>query len=375
MVAKIASVEARTVVVPLSQPKSFSTRRVDNRHYSLVRVTDEDGATGIGFCYGGSAAGAIVTAAVRELIASSVVGVDRTLVRMIWERAYANAILHGRTGSVMRALSAVDIAIWDLNARRASLPLWRYLGGAVEAKVPAYASGGYYMPGKDPAALAEEMKHYVQLGFRAVKMKVGMVSAGEDAERIAAVRSSVGPDVLVMLDANNAWHDLPTALRALRRWEPLDPYWIEEPFGPDDLDNHARLVRSTPITVAMGEIEAGRWRHRAILEAEAAQVLQTDAAVCGGITEFLRIAATADSYGVSLSPHWFHDLHIHLVAATPNAQYVEFFLDDEVLNFRSLISHQLEHDGAGSLLLPERPGLGFDWNDAAVDQYATDEWN
>src|SRR5690606_37514031 len=116
---------------------------------------------------------------------------------------------------------------------------------------------------------------------------------------------------------------------------------IEEPFSPDDIDSHARLAQSTSMLVATGEIEAGRWRFRELLDKRAAHILQPDACVAGGITEFRRIAATAASYGVPLMPHWFHDLHAHLVAATPNARFVEFFPDSAVLNFRKLVSNQL----------------------------------
>jgi L-alanine-DL-glutamate epimerase-like enolase superfamily enzyme len=239
--------------------------------------------------------------------------------------------------------------------------------------VPAYASGGYYLPNKTDAMLADEMAGYVAQGFRAVKMKVGRLDEQSEEHRIAAVREAIGPDVLLMLDANNAWSDLPTALRFMRRYEPYDPYWIEEPFGPDDMDNHARLAMATPVLVATGEIEAGRWRFRDLLEKRAAIILQTDAAVCGGISEFRRIAATAASYGVTMSPHWFHDLHVHLVAATPNARYVEFFPDDMVLNFRRLIDNQLEARD-GYLLLPQRPGLGFAFDEQAVARYAVGTW-
>jgi len=160
----------------------------------------------------------------------------------------------------------------------------------------------------------------------------------------------------------------------MERYEPYDPYWIEEPFGPDDIANHARLAERTNIPVATGEIEAGRWRFKELLDKEAATILQTDAAVCGGITEFRRIAATAASYGVTLCPHWFHDLHVHLVAATPNATYVEFFPDDAVLNFRRLIDTQLAFED-GHLLLPHRPGLGFDFKPEAVERWAVEAWS
>jgi L-alanine-DL-glutamate epimerase-like enolase superfamily enzyme len=176
-----------------------------------------------------------------------------------------------------------------------------------------------------------------------------------------------------MLDANNAWSDLPTALRFMRRYEPYDPYWIEEPFGPDDIENHARLAERTRVIVATGEIEAGRWRFAELLRRRAAQILQTDACVCGGISEFRRIAATADSFGVTLCPHWFHDVHVHLVAAIPNCRYVEFFPDDQVLNFRRLVDRQLETRD-GNIVLPTASGLGFDFDPKAIQRYAHEGW-
>ena len=370
----IAEVQTCTVRVPLAEPLSFSTRGVTAREYSLVRVRDEDGVQGIGFNYAGSSGGAVVTTAVRELLASVVVGEDPYRVEGLWREMYQESLLHGRTGSVMRALSAIDIALWDHNARAVGLPLWRFLGGVHRETVPAYASGGYYLDGKTPEGLAEEVRGYVGLGFQAVKIKVGRLAPPQEEERLAAVREAVGPDVLVMLDANNAWPDVPTALQTVRRFEAYDPYWIEEPFSPDDIDNHARLARRTPIPVATGEVEAGRWRHKELLDKEAAAILQTDAAVAGGITEFRRIAATAASYGIPVAPHAWHDLHVHVVGSTPNAAFVEYFTDSSVLNFRDLVDTQLEIRD-GRLVLPTTPGLGFGFREEAVDQHRTDDWS
>jgi L-alanine-DL-glutamate epimerase-like enolase superfamily enzyme len=372
-VTKIDRVEACTVVVPLRAPVSFAGRTVRERHYTLVRVATE-ATEGLGFCYAGNVGGRVVTEAVRDLMAPVVAGQDVYRVKGIWEDLYQHLLLHGRAGSVMRALSAVDIAIWDLNARLVHLPLWKYLGAVATDVVAAYASGGYYLDGKFAHDLAEEVKSYVDLGFQAVKIKVGRATPAEDEQRVAAVRTAVGPDILVMLDANNAWRDLPTALETLRRLEHYNPYWIEEPFAPDDIDNHARLARATPIPVATGEIEAGRWQHKRLLASGAASVLQTDAAVCGGITEFQRIAALADGFGVIMAPHWFHDLHVHLVATTPNARFVEFFPDDKVLNFRRLIDTQLAIAGGGMLKLPTAPGLGFEFLASAVAEFQCDGW-
>lgn len=371
--SKIKTVRARTVRVPLDHTTAFATRQVAARDYALVEIETDDGCKGIGFAYAGSSAGSLVTQAVRELLAPIVLGEDSYRVEGLWQRMYQEALLHGRTGAVMRALSTVDIALWDRNARAASLPLYKYLGAFAKDTVPAYASGGYYLEGKTPAMLGKECARYVEMGFGAVKIKVGRLALPEEEARMAAVRSAVGEDILLMLDANNAWSDLVTALRYMSMYEKYDPYWIEEPFSPDDIDNHARLARSTRVPVATGEIEAGRWRFKELLEKEAAAILQTDAAVCGGISEFRRIAATAASFGATLCPHWFHDLHVHLVASTPSAEFVEFFPDDQVLNFRRLIDMQLAVKD-GRLVLPSGAGLGFGFDADTVEQYAVEPW-
>ncbi|MFL6676685.1 MAG: mandelate racemase/muconate lactonizing enzyme family protein [Massilia sp.] len=371
--ARIVSVEARTVSIALDNPTSFSTRQVLARDYTLVRVRTADGHQGIGFCYGGSRAGVLVTHAVRELFRDTLVGQSALRVEGLWQDMYRDSLLHGRAGSTMRALSILDVALWDRNARAAGLPLAQYLGASARDTVPAYASGGYYLEGKTAQMLGDEMASYVALGFKAVKMKVGRHGLKEEEARIRAAREAIGDDVLLMLDANNAWSDLPTALGYMQRFEPYRPYWIEEPFSPDDIENHAQLARRTPVAVATGEIEAGRWRHQELLEKRAAMILQSDAAVCGGISEWRRIAAMAAGFGVTMCPHWFHDLHVHLVAATPNAGFVEYFSDDRVLNFRRLVDTQLQF-ADGNLVVPGTPGLGFGFDDAAVDRYAVDNW-
>ena len=371
--SKIVSVEARTITIPLENPTSFSTRQVFARDYVVVRVRTEDGHEGQGFCYGGSRGGSLVASAVQILLAPLLVGKSALAVEGLWREMYQETLLHGRAGSVMRAISIVDVALWDRNARAAGLPLSQYLGGTGRATVPAYASGGYYLEGKTPDKLGQEMASYVAMGFKAVKMKVGRGDLKSEEARIRAAREAIGDDILLTLDANNAWQDLSTAVEYMKRYEPSNPYWIEEPFGPDDIENHAELAKRTRVIVATGEIEVGRWRFKELMEKRAAAILQADAAVCGGITEFRKIAATAASYGVAMCPHWFHDLHVHLVAATPNAQYVEFFPDDQVLNFRRLVDTQLQVRD-GELVVPTTPGLGFRLREDALDQYAAGPW-
>jgi len=365
---QIATVSACCVRVPLEIPCSFATRTVDARDYCLVKVISKDGVVGHGFCYVGTTAGQLARIAISELLGPALIGEDSSRVEGLWQEMYRAALLHGRTGVVMRAISAVDIALWDLNARSLGVPIYKFLGHWAKDRVPAYASGGYYLEGKTAEHLGQELASYVNQGFNAVKMKVGRLGLEEEESRIRAARLSIGPSVKLMLDANNAWHDLPTALLYCKRYEKYAPYWIEEPFSPDDIENHSRLARLTQIPVATGEIEAGRWRFKELLDKGAAVILQADAAVCGGISEWRRIAHMAEGYGVTFCPHWFHDLHIHLVASAPNADSVEFFPDDKVLNFRKLINRQVVAVG-GELLLPETPGLGFEFIDDVAAKY------
>lgn len=364
----IESVSVCIARVPLDKPVTFSTRQVTAREYCLIRIRSTDGQEGLGYCYAVNSAGRLLAVAAADLLAPRLVGQDSLRVEGLWSELYQEALLLGRAGGVMRALSAIDIALWDLNARAAGLPLYRYLGATVRDRVPAYASGGYYLPGKTPDKLAAEMAGHVKEGFRAVKMKVGLESVAGERRRIAAVREAIGEDVRLMLDANNAWRDLPTALEYVRAFEPYQPFWIEEPFSPDDIDNHARLARATPLTVATGEVEAGRWRFKDLIVSGATTLLQTDATVCGGITEWRRIAATAASHGITVAPHAWHDVHVHLVACTPNATYVEWMPDDHIVNFRRLIDRQLAAE-KGDLLLPREAGLGFLFDPAAIERY------
>jgi L-alanine-DL-glutamate epimerase-like enolase superfamily enzyme len=370
---RINAIRWCSVAVPLRAPVSMAGREVSERHYGLV-VVEAGGEEGIGFSYLGNRGGAIFSEVMGQLLAPLAVGEDVYGVEGIWSKLYRDTLLNGRMGIVMRAMSALDIALWDRNARAAGLPLFRYLGACRQDAVPAYVSGGYYGPGENLESLSAEMRGYVDAGFRAMKIKVGRFSdPGREEERVAAAREAIGPDRLLMLDANNAWPDVVTALEFLRRFEKYTPHFIEEPFSPDDIESHVRLAHSSPIPVSVGELESGRWRFAQWLDSGAIAVLQADAAVCGGITEFRRIAAAAASYGVPVYPHWFHEMHVHLAASTPNVRMVEYLPDDAILNFRMLADGRFElRDGC--LVVPDRLGLGFNFDDEAAVRYAISPW-
>ena len=286
---------------------------------------------------GDSKTGHLSTLAVRDLLRGHVIGREPQEIEAIWDNMFRDSLQDGRRGCVLRGISAINNALWDLLAKEKRLPLYQLLGSPRKETVPAYASGGYYLKGKTNQDLADEVKGYVAKGFKAVKIKVGMLSAREDALRIKACRHAIGLRIPLYLDANNAWRDAKSAIAAIQMFEEYEPGWAEEPVLPDDLEASAAIAVATPIPIATGEIEATRWGFQEIIYRKAASIFQADAAVCGGITEWRKIAALADAHKIPMAPHWFADLHAHIVAATSNATMVEFFPDSTILNFMRLL--------------------------------------
>lgn len=368
----IVSVQANTVIVPLEVNTAIATRTLRNREYTLVRIKNSQEQTGYGFCYGGSKAGHLSTFAIRDLLRENVIGRETQEIDAVWDKMFRDSLLHGRRGSVLRAISAIDIAIWDLIGKEKRLPLHTLLGSDKKT-VPAYASGGYYFNGKTNEDLADEVKSYVDKGFKAVKIKIGMLSAKEEVLRIKACRQAIGPNVKLFLDANNAWPDAASAIEAIHMFEEYEPGWIEEPVMPDELEASADIAASTRFPIATGEIEATRWGFQEIIHHKSASILQPDAAVCGGITEWRKIAALADANNIPVTPHWFADLHIHLVAATSNALWVEFFPDTTIFNFMRLLKKSVEARD-GELILPQEAGLGIKFNEEIIERYSLDGW-
>jgi L-alanine-DL-glutamate epimerase-like enolase superfamily enzyme len=370
----ITKIESCTVRVPLDKPVSFSTRRIDGRFYTLVRIICNDGSVGHGFCHAGSQTGVLTTIALREVLSPLAVGCDSFCNEFIWQRLYQESLLNGRAGAVMRAISAIDIALWDRNARSAGLPLWRYLGSARQNEVPCYASGGYYWGGSEVENIAEEVTGYRDAGYTAVKIKIGGLAPSEDADRVRVAREILGPNALLMLDANNAWSDLPSAIAAIRPLLCFDPFFIEEPFGPEDFENMTRLGQMIPVPIAAGELLAGRWAHTSAMQNGSVSLLQPDAAVCGGITEWRKIAAAAAARGIAVASHSFPDFNAHLVASAANGMFVEYFTDQRIFPFTRLIDEPIIV-GNGLIKLSERPGLGFNFVDAEIRACLVDDWS
>lgn len=374
----ITEVEAVAVRVPVSRPTRIATRILDKRDYVLVRIRRADtSATGIGYVYTGTSGGALVAGAITDILRPVLVGRSADDIVGVWDATYQETLLHGRRGAVLRAISAVDIGLWDLAAKRAGVPLAVMLGGDVRA-VPAYASGGYYVPdaGSWTSAVRDEISANVAAGFSDHKIKVGGLDVKQDAERVAAAVDAMQGEGRLALDANNAYRSVVEAERAVRAFEEaagdLGLWWFEEPFSPDDMAGHARLRERIRTPVATGEIAATRWEFRDLIAAGAADVLQPDAGVLGGVTEYLRVAAAASTFGLPVAPHWHANLHAHLAAATTNCLTVEHFaLDKDIYNFELLVSEDSRLQVAdGKAKLTDRPGLGFELDEEAVNRFA-----
>jgi L-alanine-DL-glutamate epimerase-like enolase superfamily enzyme len=373
-IGTVEVVESRTIAIPLRRPLAFSTRFVERREYTLVRLRTSEGLEGTGYCYCGNRAGQLVTQFVRGFFADHLVGADPLAVETLWSRMYHDAVLLGRRGAAVRALSAIDLALWDLIGKASGQPLHRLLGGPKADRVPCYASGGYYWQDVDPVQYVfDECRSYVEAGFRAVKIKVGGQPLATEVARARAAREAIGPDVALMMDANNAWPDAATAIPVIKALAEVDPFWIEEPLMPDDVAGHAAIRQKVTVPVATGEIEATRWGFASLLEHRAVDMLQPDATVLGGITEFRKVAALAAAHGVPLYPHWMHHLNVSIVASIPNAVMVEYFPDRSVLNLGDVLQDEITASN-GTMPLPTQPGLSLTWDGKAVDRFALDPW-
>jgi L-alanine-DL-glutamate epimerase-like enolase superfamily enzyme len=367
---KITDVRTVTVRVPIERPTAISTRQLGAREYILVWVDTDASHTGTGYTYAGTVGGQAVHELVRGALRPLLIGQDPHLIERHWAAMYQEVLLTGRRGAALRAISAVDIALWDVLGKIADLPLYRLLGGWADA-VPAYASGGYYRPGDPLDNISEEMHSYRAMGFTDVKMKVGGAAFEVDVARVQAARQAIGPTGRLALDANNAWRWPYDAIRFARAVEQYDIWWLEEPLSPEDVAGHAEIARSLEMPVATGEIHATRWDFRALIEQRAADILQPDAGVLGGITEWLKIAHTAASFNLPVAPHWHANVHVHLVAAVHNAITVEFFvLEQDIYNFERLVTSETRlRPQDGRLPLPSGPGLGL-----TLDEQALARW-
>jgi L-alanine-DL-glutamate epimerase-like enolase superfamily enzyme len=353
--AKLTSIEPGFYRIPLPVVLTDSTHG-EMRAFELntVRLRDADGAEGTGYTFtvgrNGGAIDSVLTREITELMA----GEDADAIEWLWQKAWWALHYGGRGGPTVLALSAFDMALWDLKARRAGLPLWRLLGG-YDRRVPCYAGGIDLDLPLD--ALLRQTDDNLAKGFRAIKMKVGRKNLFEDVERVAAMRQHLGQAFPLMVDANMKW-GVDEAIRAARALQPFDLTWLEEPTIPDDPAGHARIVREGGLPIAAGENLRTLWEFKLYIAGGGVTYPEPDVTNCGGVTPFMKIAHLAEAFNLPVTSHGAHDVTVHLLAACPNRSYLEA----HGFGLERYIAEPLQIED-GVALAPERPGHGieFDW--------------
>ena len=247
------------------------------------------------------------------------------------------------------------------------MPVYKVLG-VFNEKIRVYAAGGYYEEDKTAADLANEMEGYVSEGFRAVKMKVGGASLAVDVERVAAVRKALGPDIDILVDANNKWRAY-EAIRFGRAIEKFNPFWFEEPVEPDDFAGSAEAKQALDIPIVAGENEFTRWGARELLLAGSADILNLDTFRAGGITEYRKIAGMASAFHVPVAPHGSPYAAVHLLASIPNTLIMETY-PGIYSSYNPVLPLFPVKDGY--ITAPDKPGLGIDLDPADIKKYGVE---
>ena len=336
--------------------------KIDETHYAMralfCEVETDAGVSGTGGPVSPDQAFTILTQ-----LAPLMVGHDPLATERIWDRLY-RSMVHGRKGTPMMALSAVDCALWDLRGKWAGMPVYRLLGGPVRDAIPAYASAlGYSLEPEKVRARASEM---VAQGYRATKWFFrhgptdGVAGIAKNVELARTLREAVGPDVDIMLDAWMSW-DVPYTLAMARRLEPYHPRWIEEPVLPDKIDQYAEIRRNSVVPISGGEHEYTRWGIKALLDARAVDVLQPDIYWAGGLSEMVKICALASAYDIPVIPHGHSTpASLHLIASQPvtTCPLLEYLVKWNEVNQFFLKNPVKPVDGV--IHLRDTPGIGME---------------
>ncbi len=362
---RITAVETHLIRVPCSigaPPRAFSGVAWTTLDTLLVRVATDAGLEGWGEGFGHAACPA-TRRAIETQVAPAILGEDARDIRGLAHRLAQRVHLFGRNGPLTYALSAIDVALWDIAGKEAGVPLWRLLGAAPRAKLDAYASLLRY---EDPEMVAAATARAATEGYRAVKLhEIGVA-------QVAAARA-VGPDLRLMVDTNCPW-TIEQAVAMARAFQPFGLDWLEEPvWPPEDHAGLARVRREGGVRVAAGENAAGLHDFRHQFEAAALDVAQPSVAKIGGITEMLRVAALAEAFSVRLVPHcayfgpgYLASLHLH-AALAPDMPFERLYMTLEASPYGALVEAR-----GGQVAVPDAPGLGADPDPGILRRYAAE---
>ena len=358
---RIAGVRISSVTLPLATPisdaKVFTGRQRPMTEVAMLfaEVTTKEGRQGIGFSYSKRAGGPGQFQHAKE-IAPVLIGEDPSDIARLWTKLVWAGASVGRSGAATQALAAIDVALWDLKAKRAGLPLAKLLGAHRDSVRCYNTSGGFLHESVEQ--IKDNATRTLEEGIGGIKIKVGQPDWREDLRRVAAIREHLGDAVPLMVDANQQW-DRPTAMRMGKALEEFDLVWIEEPLDAYDAEGHAELARTLTTAVASGEMLTSVGEHYELIRHHAVDILQPDAPRIGGITQFLKLATLAEHANLGLAPHYAMEIHVHLAAAYPAEPWVEHF--DWLY---PLFNERLETRD-GRMHLSGRPGLGISLSEQA----------
>lgn len=325
----------------------------------FVRITDSEGAQGMGYSYTIGTGGPAVLSLLEKTLAPALIGKEADEIEALWREllfmTHATAV--GAITSL--ALATIDIALWDLRCKRSHQPLWIAAGGA-QKRIPLYNTEGGWL-NLPTSQLVENALECQEKGFTAAKLKVGL-PIREDMTRLRAVREATTDNFEIFTDANQAFM-VDEAIRRAHHYEALDIGWLEEPLPADDLQGHIRLSQHTSVPIAVGESIYSTLHFREYLQQNACSVIQVDVARIGGITPWLKTAHLAECFNVAVCPHFLMELHVSLCAAVPNARWLEYIpqLDE--------LTHQPMQVEKGFALPSSEPGIGIDWDIKALERH------
>lgn len=360
----IAEIVARQLEVALDVPLWVGGYAIVKRDYCHLTLRTNEGRCGYALAF---SRGRQLASVAGELAARRTLGCEPWENEKIWDEMYKDSRLNGRQGLLMRAVSLVDLALWDLKAKRVGMPVHRLLGGYRSA-VPVLMAGGYYRKDKGPDELVEEFRQYAARGFRHLKLMVGGASMREDLARFVAVRRALPDHVELGVDANGSWEDA----WAVRRWieeaqaagGPLS--FVEEPLPPEQTAGMRWLREHGSARVASGEFVAGRWAFKELIDGQAVDIVRADATLCGGITEWKRILALCETAHVPVIPHYYPSIHVHLAAAFPGCGMIETVDSAGNNSSTSLLMGCTYTLRDGCAAVGTAPGFGYEQDESLI---------
>jgi L-alanine-DL-glutamate epimerase-like enolase superfamily enzyme len=346
------------LATPVSDAKVLTGRQKPLTEIAFIfaEIRSRDGHEGIGFGYSKRAGGPGMYAHAKE-IAPNLLGEDPSDIQKIFTKLLWAGASMGRSGMTTQAIAPFDIALWDMKAKRAGLPMAKLLGAHRDSVQCYNTSGGYLHTPLDQVLKNVEISQANGIG--GIKLKVGQPNLGIDIERVGAVRQLLGSEFALMVDANQQW-DRQKATRACRALEAFDLTWIEEPLDAYDFEGHAQLAQRFDTAIATGEMLTSAGEHAQLILAEGSDFIQPDAPRVGGITPFLEIMALGALKGRKLAPHFAMEIHLHLAAAYPIEPWLEHF---EWLG--PMFNEQMQLKD-GRMHVSDRPGLGFSLSEQAI---------